>query len=87
MTEEPGRAQARGIERKLVWIGWISSIVGAGVVFTAIGFLVAVFFSAEQRDRLGEDNLPLLVGSVLILGLLIRKSPRSAGPSSGSSTR
>ncbi len=73
MNEEPGRAETREIERKLIWIGWISSVVGAGVVFMAIGFLVAVFFSTEQRDQLGEENLPLLFGTVLILGLVIAK--------------
>ena len=71
MNAAESRALSRSIERKFIALGWVSSAFGAAVVFMAIGFLIAVFSSAEQRDQLGEENLPLLFGSVIVIGLVI----------------
>ncbi|MGI9021330.1 MAG: HAMP domain-containing protein [Solirubrobacterales bacterium] len=68
-----GDADARvlaAITRRLIWTGWIANIIGAGIVFVAVGFLLAVFFDADQRDALGQENLPILIGVGIPLGLL-----------------
>ena len=68
MNAADGRRLFGLVERRLTWMGWVANSIGAGVVFIAIGFLVAVVFNAEERDELGRENLPLLVGSVLVFG-------------------
>jgi len=71
MKPVDGRRLFDLVERRLTWMGWIANSIGAGVVFMAIGFLVAVIFDAAERDELRRDNLPLLVGSVLVFGALM----------------
>ena len=60
------------ISRRLSWQGWIANAIGAAVVFLAIGFLLAIFFSADTRDELGRRNLPVVIASVVLLGLPMR---------------
>ena len=56
---------------RLVGLGWVANVVGAAGVFMAIGFLVAVFFDANQRDQLGRDNLPFLIAAVVLFGVAL----------------
>ena len=46
-------------------------MTGAAVVFMAIGFLLAVFFNAAERDALGARNLPVAVALVVVLGVVM----------------
>jgi adenylate cyclase len=62
---------ARDLSRRLWIYGWIANTIGAAVVFMAIGFLLAVFFNAAERDALGRENLPVVIGSVLFLGIAL----------------
>jgi adenylate cyclase len=71
----PGRKRAeRLIQRttkRLVLLGWISNTIGAVVVFMAIGFLIAVFFDATDRDQLGRENLPLAIVLGVVFGVIL----------------
>lgn len=71
MNPPRGRSLFDQVERRLVWSGWVANSIGAGVVFMSIGFLVAVLFDATERDQLGRENLPLLIGSVAVVGLVL----------------
>ena len=57
------------VTRRMVGLGWLANSIGGAGVFMAIGFLVAVFFSADQRDELGRENLPFLIGALLLFGV------------------
>jgi adenylate cyclase len=70
MSAEAGSRLFHLVSRRLIAASWIANGMGAAVVFMSIGFLIAAIFDAEQRDSLGRDNLPLLIGCVVILGLL-----------------
>ena len=59
------------VTRRLVAIGWVANAIGAAGVFMAIGFLAAVFFGGGERDQLGEENLPFVVGSVALFGVAL----------------
>ena len=69
MNQADGRHLFRLVERRLTLLSWIANSIGAFVVFMAIGFVLAVLFNAEERDQLGRENLPLLVGTLLVFGL------------------
>ncbi len=69
MNAEEGKRLFCQTERRLIVSSWIANSMGAAVVFISIGFLLAAIFDAEQRDQLGRDNLPLLVASLVIIGL------------------
>lgn len=71
MSAAEDRQLARDVSRRLWIYGWVANSIGAGVVFMSIGFLLAVFFNADERDALGQENLPVVVGSVLLLGALL----------------
>ena len=43
--------------------------MGAVVVFISIGFLLSAIFDADQRDQLGAENWPVLLGSLVVIGL------------------
>jgi adenylate cyclase len=59
------------ILRRLTWLGWVANGIGAAVVFTAVGFLLGVFFDEQQRDELGEENLPVVLVAVVAMGLAL----------------
>ena len=71
MNPADGRRLARALEWRLTWLGWIANSIGAAVVFMAIGFLLAVFYDAGLRDRLGQENVVLVVVLVLVLGIAL----------------
>ena len=71
MNAAAGRRLFESMERRLVASSWIGNSIGAGVVFLSIGFLTAAIFDAEQRDQLGRENLPVLIGSVVVIGLAL----------------
>ena len=57
--------------RTLNVVGWGSAVIGATVVFIGIGFLVPIFFDPAQRTDLAWENLPLVVGTVLVGGVVV----------------
>ncbi len=67
MSQEDPKRLVRAVSRRLSRQGWIANAIGAAVVFMAIGFLLAIFFDATQRDQLGRENLPLAAALVVVL--------------------
>ena len=61
----------RSVSRRLIAQGWIASAIGASVAFMAVGFLIAIFFDATERDELGRENLPILVVMLIVFGTLL----------------
>ena len=56
-----GEADGRlldAIGRRLIWKGGWRTSSAAPIVFTAVGFLLAVFLDADQGDELGRENAP-----------------------------
>jgi adenylate cyclase len=68
MTLDERKRLVRSVSRRLVWEGWVANIVGAAVVFIAVGFLIAVFFDATERDELGRENLPIIIAFGAVFG-------------------
>jgi adenylate cyclase len=67
---DTGRELTHSFRKRRIIMGWVANSFGAGIVFTAIGFLLAVFFSEADRDQLLRDNIVLVVGAVIVLGLI-----------------
>jgi adenylate cyclase len=82
VSSEERQALVRKVARRAEWQGWVANIIGAAVVFLAIGFLIAVFFDAGERDELGRKNLPFVLIVVPLFGAvmtwIIRRRRRAA---------
>ncbi len=61
MSADERNRLVRAIAWRSVWQGWLANFVGVAVVFIAIGFLLAVFFDAAEREQLGRKNLPFVL--------------------------
>ena len=72
MTPPAEPPDLRALSRRLGWLGIGASAIGAAVVFMAVGFLLAIFFSEADRDRLGLENLPVVIGLVAAGGVVTR---------------
>jgi len=59
------------VSKRLVIHGWVANAIGVVVVFLAVGFLLAVFFDTDQRDELGSENLPIVIGAFVAFGFLL----------------
>ncbi|HWF54506.1 MAG TPA: adenylate/guanylate cyclase domain-containing protein [Solirubrobacteraceae bacterium] len=59
--------------RRLASQGWLSSIVGALVVFVAIGFFIPLFASSHDVTKLGLINAPLVVLYAAVSGFVIHR--------------
>ena len=70
MSAEERTRLVRAIERRAFWLGWLANVAGAIVVFISIGFLLAVFFDTSESGELGEQNLPLALVMVPVLGVI-----------------
>ena len=68
MNPEDARRLIARISRRLDWLGLIANGLGVTVVFVAVGFLLAVFFDASERDALGRENAPFVFGGLLVFG-------------------
>src|SRR5215207_5234441 len=71
MSPEERKRLVRTVARRAEWQGWVANLIGAAVVFIAIGFLLAVFFGAAESEELGRKNLPFVLVVVPLLGLLM----------------
>jgi adenylate cyclase len=71
VTPEERQSLVRSVARRGTWQGWVANLVGVVVVFLAIGFLIAVFFDATERDELGRKNLPFALVLVPLLGAVM----------------
>ena len=69
MNEADGKRLFRQIERRLIVSSWLANSMGAVVVFISLGFLLSAIFDADQRDQLGAENWPVLLGSLVVIGL------------------
>jgi adenylate cyclase len=69
VSPEERKKLVRAVGRRAEWQGWAANIVGVAVVFIAIGFLIAVFFDASDRDELGRKNLPFALVVFPLLGV------------------
>jgi adenylate cyclase len=58
------------IRRRLVLLGWLSSVAGSFVVFVAIGFFIPIFIDADDRIPLGLMNAPLAAAYLAIAGVV-----------------
>ena len=57
--------------KRLVGVGWLANAIGIVGVFMAIGFLAAVFFGSAESERLGGENLPIVVVSLALGGVIL----------------
>jgi len=57
------------VSARLTTQGWVASLIGAIIVFFSIGFILQLFFDADERDALGLANLPIISGSVIAFGV------------------
>jgi adenylate cyclase len=71
MSSEDGRRLAAATVRRLMLVGWLAAVAGTAVVFMAIGFLIPVFFDAGQTGELGRENVPIAIGTLLVLGAAV----------------
>ncbi len=71
MTREERTKLLQAVERRHAWLGGVSNVAGAVVVFISIGFLIAVFFDSAERDELGAKNLPFALGLVPLFGAVM----------------
>jgi adenylate cyclase len=60
-----------GVARRQAWQGWFANIVGAAIVFIAIGFLLSVFFDSAESEELGRKNLPFVLVVVPLFGAVM----------------
>lgn len=68
MSAGEDRRRLDAIGWRLIWTGWVANAVGAAIVFLAVGFLLGVFYDAAQRDAVGQENLPIVIATGLLLG-------------------
>jgi adenylate cyclase len=68
--DETGRL-VDAILRRIRLVGWAAGVMGAAVVFIAIGFLIPIFYDPAERNALGRENLPLVAVMVLVGGAAI----------------
>jgi adenylate cyclase len=71
MSREEATRLVSGTIRRLRLVGWAAGLIGAVVVFIAIGFLIPIFSDAGERDHLGQEALPLVAATVLVGGAVI----------------
>ena len=71
MTAADGTRLADTTWRRATVLGWLANSIGVVVVFVAVGFLLAVFFSAGDRDRLGREAIPVIAVGVPILFIAV----------------
>jgi adenylate cyclase len=71
MNAVEGRQLVSSMNRRLWVSGWLANGLGTTVVFIAVGFLLAVFFNAGERDQLGRENLPITVVAVALVGAVL----------------
>jgi len=71
MTREARERMVRGVWRRQRLAGWASGVVGAAVVFAGIGFLIPIFLSPDHREDVALENLPLVMASVVVGGLVL----------------
>jgi adenylate cyclase len=71
VSPEERERLVRAVARRAEWQGWLANLVGVALVFLAVGFVLAVFFDASERDRLGRENLPIVVAGFLVFGGIV----------------
>jgi adenylate cyclase len=70
------------VGRRLKLVGWSAGLIGTAVVFVAIGFLIPIFYDPAERDDIGREALPWVLGSAVVGGAaltwLMRRDVKSA---------
>jgi adenylate cyclase len=69
VTAEEGSRLVGAVARRIRLFGWAATLIGAAVVFLAIGFLIPIFYDPGERDAIGRENLPIVVA--LVVGLSV----------------
>jgi adenylate cyclase len=72
--DRSGAELVREILRRLGWLGWIASAIGAVIVFNSIGFLIPIFIDPDDRTPLALVNAPFVVLYFVVSGLLITRA-------------
>ncbi len=78
---EIGR-ELRDVTRRIVRTGWIVNAVGGAVTFASIGFLIPIFFSPGEAEKLGVRNgaatvLALIAGGYVLSRWSVRDQRRA----------
>jgi adenylate cyclase len=68
VTPEEGQRLVRTTIRRMRLVGWAAVVMGAAVVFMAVGFLIPIFSDAGERDHIGRESLPVVALVVLVGG-------------------
>jgi adenylate cyclase len=71
MSREEANGVVDAILRRIRLVGWVAGVMGAAVVFIAIGFLIPIFHDPAQRNHLGAEALPWVVATLLTGGITI----------------
>jgi adenylate cyclase len=69
MSRDEANRLVDGVLRRVRLVGWAAGVMGAAVVFIAIGFLIPIFYDPSERTHLGWEALPWVVTVMLIGGL------------------
>jgi adenylate cyclase len=68
MSPEAGNQLVDDVLRRVRVVGWVAGVMGAAVVFIAIGFLIPIFHDEAQRSHLGSEALPWVAAALLVGG-------------------
>lgn len=71
MNAHEGSRLACLVTHRLKVLGWVVCGSGALVVFLAVGFMIPVFMDVAQRDELARENLPVVVASYVLFGVVM----------------
>jgi adenylate cyclase len=69
MSAAEGERLIDAVFRRIQLHGWIAIVIGAAIVFIAIGFLIPIFYDPAERDDLARENLPFAVAIVVVGGI------------------
>jgi hypothetical protein len=73
---QSGAELVRDVNCRLARLGWVSSLIGAVVVFNSVGLLIPIFLDPGERTRLALINAPLIAIYLLIYGGVVRRGLR-----------
>ena len=73
---QDGAQLADEIQRRLFWQGWIANGIGILLLFNLVGFLIPIFVDPGDRNSLGLQNAPIVLGFVAISGFVTTRLTR-----------
>jgi adenylate cyclase len=67
--DRDGKRVVEEFARRMQIAGWATGAIGCSIGFATIGFLIPIFIDADDGERLGLLNAPLVALSIVIGGL------------------